>query len=381
MKANRYIAILVFLGAAAWIVTGEFAFVGSASSEDGAQSAETAAEETTTEDAAQKVQTVGVAVIPQVDHARSVRVSGVTQADKTTSLTARTGGIIGELNIRQGDRVEKGEVIAKIAPEGRDTAVRSAEQLLEQRKAEAEAAERLGKQGTLPKLQVDSAMSALRQAESQLETAKVELEKLDITAPYGGVVDELEIEEGASVQAGTVVAKLISLDPIVGVGEVNESDLGVVKVGEDANLRLVNGLLVTGKITYISRAAQDTTRTYTVEVEAANPDLAIPAGMTAELILRGDDVLATPVPRSVVALNDAGELGVRTVDDDNKVAFHPIDIVDDSTGALILGGIPKGARVIVTGQNFVTEGDTVDPVEADGATVNRLIEEAKAGAI
>jgi len=380
MKANRYLAILVFLGSAAWIATGEFSSVGSAADAESATPAtETAAAENAGEDA-KPLQTVGVAVIPQFEHARSVRVSGVTQADKRTTLTARAGGIIGELPARQGAVVKQGDVIVRIAPEGRDAALRSAEQALEQAKAQTEATMRLVDKGTLAKLQGDAAQSALKAAESQVEAAQAEMDKLDVVAPYDGVIDVLDVEEGASVSTGTPVATLIALDPIIGVGEVNESDLGVVEVGENAELRLVSGETVTGTVRYVSRSAQAATRTYTVEVEVPNPDLSISAGMTAEVILRGKPVLATPVPRSVVALNDDGELGVRTVNDDDVVEFHPIDIVDDSTGALILGGIPQGARVIVAGQNFVGDGVKVHPVEADADTVRKLVEEATAGA-
>lgn len=379
MKSNRYIAILVFLGSAAWIATGEFSSVGSqasaASETPAAEATETQAETT------KALPTVGVAVIPQIDHARSVKISGVTEADKETTLTARAGGIIDELLVRQGDAVKEGDVIARIAPEGREAALRSAEQALEQAKAEADAKMRLVEKGTLAKLQGDAAMSALRAAESQVEAAQAEVDKLDVIAPYDGVIDVVQVEDGAAVSTGTGVAKLIALDPIIGLGEVNESDLGVARVGDKADLRLVNGATVTGTIRYISREAQAATRTFTVEVEVANPDLTIPSGMTTEVILRGAPVLATPVPRSVVALNDNGELGVRTVNENDEVVFHPIDIVDDSTGALILGGIPKGARVIVAGQNFVGDGVKVNPVEADAETIRKLVEEATAGAI
>ena len=380
MKANRYLAILVFLGSAAWIATGEFSSVGSAAdAESATPAAETAAPESAEEDA-KPLQTVGVAVIPQFEHARSVKVSGVTQADKQTTLTARAGGIIGELLVRQGAVVKQGDVIARIAPEGRDAALRSAEQALEQAKAQTEATMRLVDKGTLAKLQGDAAQSALKAAESQVEAAQAEMDKLDVMAPYDGVIDVVDVEKGASVSSGTPVATLIALDPIIGVGEINESDLGVVEVGENAELRLVSGETVTGTVRYVSRSAQAATRTYTVEVEVPNPDLSISAGMTTEVILRGKPVLATPVPRSVVALNDDGELGIRSVNDDDIVEFHPIDIVDDSTGALILGGIPQGARVIVAGQNFVGDGVKVHPVEADADTVRKLVEEATGGA-
>jgi multidrug efflux system membrane fusion protein len=381
MKLNRYIAILVFLGSAAWIATGEFSFVGSAVGQNEEQTAEAAAAPEDGADDAENLQTVGTAVIPQIQHARSVKISGLTQADKRTVLTARAGGIIGELLVKQGEIVKKGDIVARIAPEGRDAAVKTAEQQLVQAKAEAEARLKLVEQGTLPKLQADAAMSALRAAEAQLEATQAELERLEVVVPYDGVIDVMQVEQGASVDGGTPVATLIALDPIIAIGEVNESDLGVVEVGENADVRLVTGPVVTGKVRYISRSAQPATRTYTVEVEVSNPDLSIPDGMTAEVILRGQPVLSTPVPRSVVALSDDGEIGVRTVNDENEVVFHPIDIVDDSTEALILGGIPEGARVIVAGQNFVGDGDKVNPVEADRETIQKLIDEATTGAV
>ena len=149
MKINRYLAILVFLGSAAWIATGEFASVGSAADSETEPGVEAAAPAPETQDeAANQLQTVGVAVIPQIEHARSVKISGVTEADKETTLTARTGGIIDELTVKQGDHVTEGQVVARIAPEGRVAAVRSAEQALEQARSEAEAAKKLVEQGT-----------------------------------------------------------------------------------------------------------------------------------------------------------------------------------------------------------------------------------------
>jgi multidrug efflux system membrane fusion protein len=100
----------------------------------------------------------------------------------------------------------KGDVVARIAPEGRDAAVKTAEQQLEQAKAEAEARLKLVEQGTLPKLQGDAVMSALRAAEAQLEATQAELDRLEVVVPYDGVIDVMQVEQGASVDGGTPVA-------------------------------------------------------------------------------------------------------------------------------------------------------------------------------
>lgn len=376
MKLHRFVAILVLVATAIFVFTGEFYSVGSASNEvDGAP--ETVAERQAEKEGenTQTLQAVSVAKVPTFDHTRSVRISGVTQADKKTDITARAGGVVSELNVNQGDVVKKGDVLLKLAPEGRDAALASAEQALEQAKISADGKKLLVEKGTLPSQQLDQAMSALRAAESQVEAAKAEMERLSVTAAFDGIIDVLKVEQGGSVQVGTPVATLISLDPIIGVGEVNESDLTIVKIGNEATLRLASGPVVKGKIRYISREGQATTRTYTVEVEVPNSDYSISAGMTSEIILIGEPISATPLPRSVVTLNDAGELGVRAVDDDNKVVFYSIDIVDDSTDALILGGIPNMTQIIIAGQNLVSEGEVVNPVDADQETVDRLIKE------
>ena len=67
------------------------------------------------------------------------------------------------------------------------------------------------------------------------------------------------------------------------------------------------------------------------------------------------------------------ELGI------GSIVFSPL--AQGMLTSKYLGGIPEGARVIVAGQNFVGDGAKVNPVEADAATIQRLVEEATAGAI
>ncbi|KAA6151791.1 biotin/lipoyl-binding protein, partial [Escherichia coli] len=90
-----------------------------------------------------------------------IRVSGITEADKRAVLETRVAGIIGELPVKQGDRVKIGDVVLKLHAEEKVSAVENARQLKGQRQAELDAAERLAKTGNLAKLQLDSARSAL----------------------------------------------------------------------------------------------------------------------------------------------------------------------------------------------------------------------------
>lgn len=368
-RFHKVAAIAVLVVTAVWIGTGEFSSVGSAQVEAPATPAAEASETPAV------LRTVAVVVPPRVDHARSIRLSGQTEADKRVTLAARAAGIIAELPIRQGEPVEAGDLILRLDAEGKEAAVETARQLLVQREAEANAAERLGQSGSLPRLQVDAARSALAQARSQLELAEADLARNEVRAPFAGTIDRITAEEGASIGQGGEIATLIRLDPIIAIGQVSEREIGFVSRGDSAEVRLVSGDTVEGRVRFVSRDANPQTRTYRVEVEVPNPDGQVPAGMTAEVTLRGTSVPAVVLPRSVVTLSGAGDLGIRGVDEESKVVFFPIDLVDDTTSGLYLGGVPQDARVIVAGQDLVTEGETVNAVEADEATVQRLIGE------
>lgn len=376
IKFHKIAAVAVLLVTGAWVATGEFSSVGSAANEEA--SVPPAAE---AEQEQPRLRTVAVVKPPRVQHARAIRLSGFTDADKRAVIATRAAGIVEELPVSQGSRVEKGDLIAKLQAEGKEAAVETARQLLTQREAEAEAARRLAKAGSLPKLQLDNALSALASARSQLEMAQADLDRNLVHAPFAGVVDKVDVELGSSVGQGAQVATVLNLDPVLARGEISERDLGYVGPGDGASVRLVNGMTVEGTIRYISRDATAATRTFRVEVAIPNADGKVPSGMTAEITLRADPVEATILPRSVVTLSTDGDLGIRSVDENNKVVFYPIDLVDDTANGLVLGGIPADARIIVAGQELITEGDVVNPVEADEETIKKLVGEATGGTL
>ncbi|MBZ0163480.1 MAG: efflux RND transporter periplasmic adaptor subunit [Notoacmeibacter sp.] len=382
-KFHKVAAIAVLIASAGWVLTGEFSSVGSAANGEASEAASPAqpgAEENgapqAADAAAPVLKTVAVVKPLFIDHSRAIRISGQTKADKSATLATRTGGIIASLPVTQGQRVEEGDLILSLETEGKEAVVATAKAVLAQREKEFEASERLAAKGSLPKLQLDNVRSALASAKSSLEQAQADLDRLQIHAPFAGIIDRLDVELASSVGQGAQVALLLQLDPIIAAGEVSETDLLHVNVGDKARVRLVSGKEVDGTIRYISRQANPQTRTFPVEVAVPNATTAIPAGMTAEITLLAEPVRAVILPRSVVTLSRQGDLGIRIVGPEDIAAFVPIDLVDDTPNGLLLAGIPEDARVIVAGQDLVSEGDKVNAVEADAETVKRLIREA-----
>lgn len=369
-RIHKIVAVVVLVATGAWVATGQFTSVGSAIDE-GQAAAEAESQERET-----IVRTVGVTDPPRSEHARAIRVSGLTSPDKRAVLGSRAAGVIETLAIEEGMTVERGDIVLKLEAEGKVAAVEMARQLLAQRQAEAEAARQLAEQGNLPRLRLDEALSALASARSQLETAEADLDRDIVRAPFDGFIDSVEVEEGSTIASGAEIATLLKLDPIRIVGEVSERDIGHIKPGDRAQIRLVNGQEGNGEIAYISREANEATRTFRVEAQIDNEEGTIPAGMTAEITFRGEAVMASTLPRSVITLSEKGDLGVRGVDGQNRVVFYPINLVDDTPDGLVLGGIPEDVRIITGGQELVSEGDIVNPVEADEGSLPPLVSEA-----
>jgi multidrug efflux system membrane fusion protein len=238
---------------------------------------------------------------------------------------------------------------------------------LEQRERELKVAEDLFARGNKPEIQVISARSDRDAAEAELTLARAAVDRLELKAPFAGLVDTVDVEMGEWVQSGAPVATILSLDPIIVRAEVSELDIGHVSPGSKASVSLVNGTKLTGEVRFVAREASAETRTFPVEIAFPNPDAAIPAGMTAEVELYAAAVPTVTVPRSVITLNDQGQLGLRVVGADNLAQFIVVQIVDDTEAGLIVAGVPAEVRIIVAGQDLVRDGEQV--IVSDAASV------------
>ncbi|HZD92533.1 MAG TPA: efflux RND transporter periplasmic adaptor subunit, partial [Pseudolabrys sp.] len=320
--------------------------------------------------AAQKIQLpfrVSVTPARVEKHSPMLTLSGRTEADHKVMITARTGGVLTKLNVKRGQHVKKGEIIAVLSDEAREAQVGQAKALVAQRKAELDAKRQLIEKGTLPRLDLVNLEAQYKAAQAALASAQADYDRGIVRAPWAGVISDVPAEVGGAAfsMAGKQIAELVALDPMLAVVEVSERKLGGIKVGERAEVHLITGRTVTGRVRYVSRVASPTTRTYRVEVEIANPDGRIPDGITAEVTLALDPVEAAQLPRSALTISADGDLGVRVVNAKDAVNFVPVKLVEDKHNAMWVAGVGDGARVIVRGQDFVREGQIVAPVPVD----------------
>lgn len=368
-RLHQILAALVLAVTTIWVLTGEFASLGSHAE---TQPADAPASQTPAAAPAglPGLRRVLVTVPPVAPYARIIRVAGVSEADKTSVLAARTSGIIRDLPVGDGTAVQAGQVVARLEGPEKLAAVDTGKALVIQRQAQSRAADQLAKSGEGARIAADTARADLAAAEAQLRAAQSEAEQLDVIAPFDGVIEDVAVEAGSWVQLGTEIATLLALDPLVIRGGLSERDRSAVAPGAAAEVEFTTGDRAEGLVRHVRNRATDLTRTFEVEVVVPNPDRKLPAGLSAELRLGAVPLPVVTLPRSAATLGADGTIGLRTVSADNRVGFLPVTIVDDTPEGLAVGGVPDGTRVIIAGQDLVTEGEQVEPVTAPAAAAS-----------
>jgi multidrug efflux system membrane fusion protein len=318
--------------------------------------------------ATREAQAAPVRVVAFRSEARPVEsailLRGRTEAHRMVDLKAETEGLVISEPLRAGAEVEAGDVICRLDTGSRESLLREAEAKLAQAQADAEAAETLAERGLTAENTAKARRAALQAAQAALRQVRLDIERLEIHAPFDGVLESDAAELGSLMRKGDVCARVISLDPIEIVGYVPEAEVDALSPGMTARARLVSGQEVEGRIAFVSRSADPTTRTFRVEIEAPNPDRAIRDGMTAEITVPLEPGRAHLVPQAALTLNDAGELGVRVVED-GRARFIAAGVLREERQGLWLSGLPEEAAIIYTGQEFVSDGRRVEAVYKD----------------
>lgn len=352
------------------------------------------------------IRVVGLHSVAQnVDDAVVLR--GRTEAARQVTVAAETSGLVISEPLRKGAFVEAGDTMCQLDPGTREASLAEARARLAEARgripeanaaiAEANArlreaninvdnARRLSERGVTSETQLVSAeavaeaataglqraQSSVGSAEAGIEAAQAgvaaaerEIGRLLIKAPFSGLLETDTAELGTLMQPGAACATIIQLDPIKLVGFVPEVDVGKIHVGAFAGAKLASGPDVVGEVTFLSRSADPTTRTFRVDVTVANPDLTIGDGQSVEILVAADGRQAHLVPQSALTLSNDGALGLQTITDENTALFMPVTLLRDTAEGVWVTDLPDAVNLITVGQEFVIDGVTVIPTYAE----------------
>ena len=289
---------------------------------------------------------------------KEIELYGRSDAQKRATLSAEIAGKISHIYVKKGEWVELGDSIVGIDKGDLKSQLETAKALLKVKDKEYLAARALQKKGLSGEIAFAHAQAQLIEANFQVSKAELALKNTEIKAPFSGFVNDFSIELGDFVALGDPVASLVDLSKLVIVADVSEKNIHEIELGQVALVRLLDGNQKQGIVSYISRTSNPSTNTFPIEIELPNPNYLISAGVSAEIYLRLGREIAIKVTPSVLALNEAGDIGIKIVESE-YVKFVPIRLLKAESDGVWLSGIGPYADIITRGQGFVRDGDQV----------------------
>lgn len=364
IKKSYVLATVIAAVLALWIISGQI----NLGSEEAAREEAIANGEVAEPVVANEKQTVRARVFEAREVVRDVLVRGRTVPIRAVEVRAETSGTVNKLPVEKGEFVSKGDLLCGLSVDARGARLAEAKALREQRWLEYDASKKLAAKGHRSETQAAADKAAYDAAVAQVRQMEVELGYTKIKAPFDGVLDDRFVEIGDFLSVSQPCATVVDLDPILVVGQVSEGDVSKLSMGTLGHARLVDGRKLEGVVRFIAKTAEESTRTFKVELAIPNKDLALPAGITAEIIIPAEAVQAHLMSPAYLVLNDDGTIGVRLVGPGNVATFREVTILEDSPEGVWIAGLPEKATVITVGQEFVRDGQPVEvTLEDEGA--------------
>lgn len=309
---------------------------------------------------------VTLAAVRQVSAARPISAMGRVAHDRDVKLGFKTGGLVQELLVVEGQRVTAGQVVARLDTREIDAAVAQASAGLGKARRDLDRAAGLAQQNVIPGAQKDDAQTATRVASAALANAKFQLATATLTAPVSGVVIKRLAEPGEVVGPGMPVL-VIGEDALgavlVEAGVPAREALHVV-VGDAAEVTLDGARApITATVIELAPTLVPGTDQVLVTLRVPSP-VALPRGLVARVSLtppRGGTLPAVPLAAIVEGEGDAASVYALAPDDAERVVRHAIVIESVRADGLVLvkRGLDGVTQVVDAGTAWLDDGARV----------------------
>jgi len=334
--------------------------------------------------------TVEVATAQRGSVMQQLVVVGNLVGDATVAVVPRAAGRLQDVSVRLGDRVSRGQRIAKIEDFELQEQVKQQEAALEvsratirQREADlqlaqtnAERSRSLFARQLLPKQTLDDTESRYQSAVAQLDLARaqnnqstarldelrINLTNTVIVSPVDGFVARRAVDPGAFVGQNAPVVDVVDIGRVRLVANIVEKDLDQLRAGDDTMVEVdaFPGETFVGRIARVAPVLDPATRTASIEIEIPNPGFRLKPGMYARVTVTTDERKDALVVPANAVIDLGGRRGVFLAAENDTVSFRPVSVgIDQDKQVEILQGLAEGDRVVTVGAAALREGDRV----------------------
>ena len=188
--------------------------------------------------------------------------------------------------------------------------------------------------------------------------SKNEFNKVALFAPFNGILLDGHKIGGELVMPGEKVYELIDLSSLKIFGYINENEILSISLDNEVKISIL-GEEIAGKIDYISPISDPNTKTFEIVVKVDNKNYRYKDGLSSMISIKKGEVLAHKISPSILALGNDGALGLKVINDENKVLFKEIQVIEDTSEYMLVTGLNEKEQIIIVGQQYVSNGEEV----------------------
>jgi RND family efflux transporter MFP subunit len=337
--------------------------------------------------------TVEMAAVKRADMSTEVTVVGNLIGRATVEAGPKVAGRLETVTVRMGDRVNRGQVIARVEDREIQEQVKQAKAsydvaaaTIRQREADLRLAQtnldrsrNLYERELIPKqtfddtdsrhqaatAQLDLARAQFAQTQARLDELKINLSNTIITSPVSGFVAKRVLDPGGWVTPNTAFISVVDIGVVRLVANIVEKDVRRITQNLAASVEVdaYPGEKFTGRVAHISPVLDPATRTGQIEIDIANPDFRLKPGMYAKVAFTVDkkeNALVIPTAAMVDLGGNRGVFMAGATEQGQVANFKKIEVgIVNQTLAEVTSGLSEGDSIITTGAGALREGDRI----------------------
>ena len=281
-------------------------------------------------------------------------------------LMSKLGGTITEVVVQDGDRVKKGDVLARMEAEDFRIALDRAEAAYKLAKSEYERDKSIYDKGVIPTSALDANKTNMQTAKADFENAKLLYSRTTVTSPMDGIIRRMDAKVGLQLSVGDPIAEILEIDRLKGVIGIPESDVTAVRRLDSVNITIqaLGDKTISAKKHFLSPSPETIARLYNLELEIDNTEGEIMTGMfvRADIIKEtAENAISIPF-YSVISRNDEQYVYL----EENGVAKkHTVSLgIMEKWMVQVTDGLQPGDKLLIEGHRDVENDQKVKVVQA-----------------
>lgn len=291
-----------------------------------------------------------------------IDVTGTIDADLNALISPEMNGQITKIYVKEGQKVNKGQVLAKLNDEvlrknlaQLQTGLLLADTLYQKKK-------KLYDQKVISEIEYLQAKNQKETLEDNINVIKSQIRLTTITAPFSGIVDRIYLKEGEMGVPGRTFIQMVNLSKMLATADVPENYLPALKVGDSVKLTFPTypDIEITNNIYQIGNVIDPINRTFRVKILFNNTDNKIKPNMISVIRFQDFDAKnAIVVPTNCLSQDISGWFlfVIKNKENKNIAVKKYVEIgISNEMETIITSGLSEGEKIVSKGQSLVKDG-------------------------